>query len=205
MGRTTDSPRNDQMTTNRSSLPAPPLVLRAMTVAADQGFENSCAPEVGRLPQVLAQQVITGAIGEIGAGCGVDTAWLASGLQAGASLVTVEHDPPRASAVAELIADLPATRVITGDWHEILHAGSFALLFVDAGAAKVDGASDVVAALRPGGLAVLDDLTPEAHWPPEWQGQPDPVRDFWLNDPRLTAVELLTTPTTAVLLVARTP
>lgn len=60
-------------------------------------------------------------------------------------------------------------------------------------------------ALRPSGLAILDDLTPEAHWPPEWQGQPHPVREFWLNDPRLTTIDLLTTPITAVILASRNP
>jgi len=46
----------------------------------------------------------------------------------------------------------------------------------------------------PGGLIVLDDLTPESAWPPEWRGQPDPTRSLWLNDPRLAAVELIVDP-----------
>jgi hypothetical protein len=49
--------------------------------------------------------------------------------------------------------------------------------------------------MRPGGLIVQDDLTPEAAWPPEWRGQPDPTRALWLNDPRLAAVELIVDPT----------
>jgi hypothetical protein len=51
-----------------------------------------------------------------------------------------------------------------------------------------------LAAMRPGGTIVLDDLTPEAAWPPEWHGQPDPTRELWLNDPRLAAVELIVDP-----------
>ena len=39
--------------------------------------------------------------------------------------------------------------------------------------------------LTPGGVAVLDDLTPG---PPG----PDPVREFWLGHPDLAATELLT-------------
>lgn len=176
-----------------------------MALAAQQEFDGSCLPEVGRLLQVVAQQVTEGTIGEIGAGCGVGTTWLASGLHPGVSLITVERDPLRASVVDHLLTGVPAARVITGDWHEILPGGPFAVLFVDGRDAKIEGAGEVVAALRPGGLAILDDLTPEAHCPPEWQGQPDPVRAFWLNDPRLTAIELLTTPTTAVILASRTP
>jgi len=31
------------------------------------------------------------------------------------------------------------------------------------------------------------------------------VREFWLNDPRLTTIDLLTTPITAVILASRNP
>jgi len=61
----------------------------------------------------------------------------------------------------------------------------------------------VLGALRPGGMVVLDDMTPEEHWPPEWQEQPDIVREFWLNDARLSATEILTTATTSAILATR--
>jgi hypothetical protein len=48
-------------------------------------------------------------------------------------------------------------------------------------------------------------MTPEALWPEEWRGKPDPVRDFWLADPRLRAVEILTTPRTAAILATKNP
>ena len=51
----------------------------------------------------------------------------------------------------------------------------------------------VVGLLAPGGTVVLDDLTPG-------RSGPDPVREFWLEHPRLAAIELLTTPETAVIL-----
>jgi len=60
-----------------------------------------------------------------------------------------------------------------------------------------------VEALQPGGLVVLDDLTPEEYWPPEWRGQPDVVRAFWLNDARLMATEVRTTVRTAAILATR--
>jgi len=60
-----------------------------------------------------------------------------------------------------------------------------------------------VEALRPGGLIVLDDLTPEEHWPAEWRGKPDTVRERWLHDPRLAATEVRVAPTMAVILAAR--
>ena len=47
-----------------------------------------------------------------------------------------------------------------------------------------------------GGLPVKDDPTPG------WEG-PDPLREVPFGDPRLVAVEILTTPSTAVVLATR--
>jgi predicted O-methyltransferase YrrM len=174
-----------------------------MDLAARVGFEASCTPEVGRLLRVLAGQVRDGVIGEIGSGCGVGAAWMASALAPGAALVTIELDAGRAAAARGLFAGVPNVRVLRGDWHDLLAHGPFALLFADAADAKQRGADPLVEALRPGGLIVLDDLTPEEHWPPEWRGKPDPVRERWLNDPRLAATEIRVAPTMAVILAAR--
>ncbi|HZC31512.1 MAG TPA: hypothetical protein VE261_08335 [Gaiellaceae bacterium] len=68
--------------------------------------------------------------------------------------------------------------------------GPFGLVFADAGPYDWDA---IVSLLEPGGLVVKDDLTP---------GRPiegDPVREALLRNPRLAAVELLTTPETAAI------
>jgi len=54
----------------------------------------------------------------------------------------------------------------------------------------------VVGLLAPGGIAVLDDLTPRF-------AGPDPVREFWLGRPDLAATEILTTPGSAAILAVR--
>jgi predicted O-methyltransferase YrrM len=190
----------------------PLLVREAIGFAAANRFESSCTPEVGRLLRTLAGCVRGGNVGEIGSGFGVGTAWLASGLGKGRRLVTVERDAPRWTAVhyffnhsrvTALLVE-PSVEALHGDWRAILAHGPFALLFVDVAEAKGEGANEVVAALAPGGLAVLDDLTPEEHWPEDWRGKPDPVREFWLNDTRLHAVEIRLTATTAAILATRT-
>jgi len=68
----------------------PPLVERAVSVARQAGFANSCRPEHGRLLLALASGAEV--IGETGTGCGVGLAWLASGAQPGARLVSVDPD-----------------------------------------------------------------------------------------------------------------
>ncbi len=190
------------MTTYRALTTLPPLVQHARALAERAQFAASCTAEVGRLLVVLAAHVRGGVIGEVGTGYGVGTAWLASALAPDARLVTVEQEAARVDAVRELFAARDDVQVLHGDWHLLLPHGPFDLLFADT-PAKRDEPEVLLAALRPGGVLVLDDLTPETHWPPAWRGQRDPVRDFWLNDPRLHATELLTTPTSAVILATR--
>ena len=197
------------MSTYRTRTSVPSLVQRALALARRQGFERSCLPEVGQLLGVLASHVQHGIVGEIGTGAGIGAAWMLSHLAPTTRFVTVEADAQRASAVQRLFRDVPNAQVIHGDWREVL--AYFDLLFLDAGPAKAPSSSPqgeaavelILAALRLGGMVVMDDLTPEEYWPQEWHGRPDPVRAFWLNDPRLNATEVLTTPRTSLILATR--
>jgi len=181
----------------------PPLVTQAVNLARQLGFEHSCLPEVGRLLFVLAGSVRAGTIGEIGTGCGVGAAWIASALTAGPRFLTVELDPEQAASASTLLQPYPAIQVLHSDWHALLSYGPFDLLFVDATPAKYDEPESVVAALRPGGMVMLDDLTPPEYWPEEWHGQPDALGEFWLTHKDLRATELRTTPPTSVILATR--
>ena len=191
------------MRSYRATTDVPPLVERASALAERMGFTQSCWPEVGRLLAVLASGVRGGIIGETGTGCGVGTAWMAGALSSDTRLLTVELDAERAGAVRQLLGSAPNVRVLEGDWHELLPYGPFDMLFVDGGSGKRQEQEVVLGALRLGGLVVLDDLWPEGIEPPELRGEPDPVREFWLNHPRLVATEILTGPRMAVILATR--
>ena len=173
-------------------------------------FKGSSIPEVGRLLATLAAQRPRGRIAEIGTGCGVGTAWLASVLGPEGFLVTVETDESRAGAVGRLFADVPQVQVLHGDWHAVLPAEApFDLVFFDGGQWKrldvVAESEALLALVAPTGTVVIDDMTPPALWPPEWRGRPDPVREFWLGDPRLRAVEILTSAETAAIVATKAP
>ena len=75
----------------------PPLVVEASLVAAEMGFGadggvSSCLPGVGAVLAALAASRVGGRIAEIGTAFGVGAAWLLSGMDSSASLVTVEVD-----------------------------------------------------------------------------------------------------------------
>ena len=174
-------------------------------------FELSSIPEIGRLLAVLVAARPRGRFAEIGTGVGVGSAWIVEAMDTEATFVTVELDEDRAAAAKRLFEEHPNVRVLQGDWHELLPPEApFDLLFFDGGAWKRLPAGEVALAseralelLAPGGIVVIDDLTPKALWPEEWRGKPDPARDVWLGRDDLVVTELLTTPETAAMLVVK--
>jgi predicted O-methyltransferase YrrM len=181
----------------------PARVSEARRWAHDLGFQNSSTPDVGRLLRVLAGGITRGTIVEIGTGTGEGAAWIADGLQPGVRFVTVELDPVRARVACDLFAGVAGVAVVAGDWHQLVSRSPFAMLFADGGKAKVLEPDTLIDAVAPGGLIVLDDLTPEELWPEEWRGRPDPLRDFWLHDARLLSVEVRVSPRESVILATK--
>ena len=117
----------------------PPLVRRALELAAAHGFERSSRPEDGALLHVLAARRGIARAAEIGTGAGVGTAWIASALPPGVPFFTAEIDPELAARAAELFADDPDVTVLAGSWRQTLPPEApFDLLFVDGGKAKDD-------------------------------------------------------------------
>jgi predicted O-methyltransferase YrrM len=150
---------------------------------------GSSLPEVQRLLAVLA----TGRrVAEIGTAFGEGAAAMAATAR---ELVTVELDPERAAVARERLAGREHVELLVGDWRELLPPRApFDLVFLDGGKSKADPAA--LELVAPGGLVVMDDMTPD------WPGH-DPVRELWLSNPAVAAVEILTTPTTAAIVAAR--
>ena len=161
----------------------PPLVERARALAAQLGFEKSCRDDVGRLLHVLAARRGVERAAEIGGGAGVGTAWIASALQPGVPLVTVELDRRLAEATSSLFADDPEVHVLPGDWRVMLPPEApFDFLSVDGEQAK-DEVDSVLALAVPGATLVLVDFSAD-------RVGPDPRQARWLGHERLTAVEV---------------
>jgi hypothetical protein len=79
------------------------------------------------------------------------------------------------------------------------------LLVLDGGGQGKSGErpADLHRLLRPGGMLVIDDLTPARHWPPRFDGAVDQARMHWLDHPGLDAAELRLAPDLAALVATR--
>ncbi|MEV6052050.1 class I SAM-dependent methyltransferase [Streptomyces sp. NPDC052107] len=170
----------------------PALVSDALAAARAHRFPHSCRPEQGRLLQALAGGA-RARIGETGTGLGVGLAWLASGAAPGVRLYSVERDPERARAAAQVFAGRAEVTVLDGDWRRIEEYGPFDLLVLDGGGqgkAPGDEPADVERLLVPGGTVVVDDFTPATGRAPLHDGEVDRARLHWLEHPALRATEL---------------
>ena len=177
----------------------PPLVEKALALTERLGFESRAGRRSGRLLHVLAASRGRERVAEIGTGTGVGAAWIVSALPPQTPFFTTEIDEARAAAARELFAggrERPRAR------------GRLARAAARRGAVRPpllrrakqlrpqEDGELVVGLLAPGGIAVLDDLTPGF-------AGPDPVREFWLGHPDLAATEVLTTPESAAILAVR--
>jgi predicted O-methyltransferase YrrM len=171
----------------------PALVAAATGRARSAGFRLSCEPAVGQLLAVLAAHLPAGArVLELGTGTGVGTAWIASGLlpRADVMVITVERDPQTA-ALAARGAWPQFVDLRVGDALGVLgEAGAFDLVFADAPGGKWSGLHRTIAALRPHGLLVVDDMTATPEWTTGQHARQDEVRQALLTSPVLTSVEL---------------
>lgn len=176
---------NREMT--KASPPAlPELVLQAEQLAAANDFSNSCTRRTGNLLRTLAASA-AGTILELGTGYGVGSAWILSGMREGGKLLSIDLDAQRQEAVASQFAHLRNVEFVQGEWREALPHGPFDLAFVDAGGAKDGGADEVIAAVKIGGILVLDDFTPG----PLYRGRHDERWHHWMQHPQLVSCEVL--------------
>ncbi|WP_369076992.1 hypothetical protein [Paractinoplanes lichenicola] len=103
---------------------------------------------------------------------------------------TVERDEELAALAAQ--ADWPSpVRVHSGDAEGLLATlGSYELIFADAEGGKWTGLDRTIAALRPGGTLVVDDMDPARYTEAAHLAAVAEVRRRLLTDPRLIAAEL---------------
>ena len=170
-------------------------VAAAPDAARRAGFTRSCEDDVGRLLAVLTAAVpVGGRILELGTGTGVGLAWITSGLvgRDDVEVLSVEHDA-RLAALAATGPWPPGVRIETGDALDVLaRSGTFDLIFADAPAGKTTGLAHTLAALRPGGVLVVDDMAPRPDDPFDDEVRPrlEAVAVALRADDRLVIVEL---------------
>jgi len=130
--------------------------------AAEMGFDAASVPAVGDLLTVLAASKPGARILELGTGVGLGTACLLRGMDATASMTTVELDPTLTAIAEEELRD-DRIEWVLGDGGTWLSANSdaFDLVFADTWPGKFSHLEEALALVAPGGFYVIDDLLPQ--------------------------------------------
>ncbi|WP_030262737.1 O-methyltransferase [Streptomyces sp. NRRL B-24484] len=148
----------------------PPAVAVLRAAAKAHGFTLSCEERTGALLAVLAAARPGGRILELGTGAGEGAAWLLSGMDADARLVSVELDTAvQDLARAELAGDGRCSFVAGdgGAWLEAYRGEPFDLVFADTWPGKFTHLERALEMVAPGGTYLIDDLLPLPDWPAE--------------------------------------
>jgi demethylmenaquinone methyltransferase/2-methoxy-6-polyprenyl-1,4-benzoquinol methylase len=175
------------------SVEIPQAVARAGTLARQAGFAMSCEPEVGALLAVLAAAVPPGGrILELGTGAGVGTAWLIHGLatRTDVDVLTVDNDPAAFDPTTRASWPSYVRFVVDDAVHATAREGCFDLIFADAQGGKWDGLAVTIAALRPGGHLLVDDMTPPRFADAHHERKTAEVRSMILGHPDLVSVPM---------------
>ena len=146
----------------------PPLLPAIEARAEALGFTMSSDAQVGALLAALAASKPGGRLLELGSGAGVGSAWLLHGMDATASLFSIDTDDTVLTIAREMLGDDRRAQFAIADASAALTQAPpafYDLIFADAWPGKFSHLDEALATLKPGGVYVVDDLAPREDWP----------------------------------------
>ncbi|SDK97198.1 Predicted O-methyltransferase YrrM [Catalinimonas alkaloidigena] len=152
--------------THRTNYPEQYLLIDQATKAS--GFTMASDVLTCSLLRTLAAAKPGGAFLELGTGTGLSTAWMLDGMDATATLVSVDNAPEFLSIAQRYLGHDPRVTFVESDGGEWLtqHARSkFDYIFADTWHGKYLMLDEALALLKPGGFYIIDDMLPQPNWP----------------------------------------
>ncbi|MFI1286476.1 O-methyltransferase [Streptomyces sp. NPDC020858] len=171
----------------------PPSLDAILGDAAATGFAMSCEERTGSLLATLAASKPGGTLLELGTGIGAGAAWLLHGMSPAARLISVELDATRqAVAQRHLGADQRAQFVTCSadHWLDTYTGPALDLAYVDCRPGKFQRLPDLLSLLMPGGIYIVDDMLPQATWPPDHQDRVDQFLTHLPSTPNLLSTPM---------------
>jgi len=131
------------------------------------GFSMNIGALTGSLLRTLAATKPAGRFLELGTGTGLSTAWILEGMDADSSLISIENDPACVEIARQFLGNDARLDLRCEDADAWLTRNQvrFDFIFADTWAGKYRLLDAALAALKPGGLYVMDDLLPQPNWP----------------------------------------
>jgi predicted O-methyltransferase YrrM len=134
----------------------------------------------GSLLKTLAASKPSGRFLELGAGTGLATAWIVSGMDKNSSLTAIENNEILIDVANKNIVDSRVTFLLADayKWIKDYTGEKFDFIFADAMPGKYDLFDETISMLNSGGLYIIDDMLPQPNWP---KGHEEKVKLFINN------------------------
>jgi predicted O-methyltransferase YrrM len=148
--------------------PPPPAYTDILAATHALGFTMASEPLTGALLRTLAATKPAGRLLELGTGTGLSTAWILAGMDAQATLVSVDNDPQLLAVAQQALGHDQRLSLQLADGGEWIaqHAGEqYDYIFADTWPGKYFFLAETLALLKPGGLYIIDDMLPQPNWP----------------------------------------
>jgi len=132
------------------------------------GFDQRSDKKTGALLRALAAAKPGGVMLELGTGTGLSTAWILDGMDASATLVSVEYDPKLAEIAKSHLVHDPRVEFLVEKGEAVieqLKPNSFDLIFADTWPGKYHHLEETLRLLKKGGFYMIDDMLPQPNWP----------------------------------------
>lgn len=146
----------------------PPAFYAIQREAQHIGFELSSEPLTGALLRALAASKPGGRLLEIGTGAGAGTCWLLDGMDASATLTSIDRDAHVSGIARRQLGHDGRVTFVIADAEDFLKqppAHEYDLIFADSFPGKYLLLDEALDLLATGGLYVIDDLLPQPTWP----------------------------------------
>lgn len=154
-----------------------PEVLEAIQVdTVELGFSMASEDRTGMFLRALAATRPGGHLLELGTGTGISTAWLLDGMDARATLDSVDNDADVQGIARHHLGDDPRVTFHLSDGAEFLQGLSsrtFDVVFADTWAGKFTHLDEALSLVPVGGIYLVDDLLPQPNWPAGHDGKVD--------------------------------
>ncbi len=173
---------------------APPAAFKALQEDTERaGFMLACEPKTGAILRTLAASKPGGRLLEIGTGTGVGSCWILDGMDSESRLTTVDKDTTVSSIARRHLGGDKRIEFVTADAEVFLQnvgVEQFDFIFADTFPGKFMLLDKALAALKIGGLYVIDDLLPQPGWDDNHQENVDRLIAGLENRPDLILTKM---------------
>lgn len=152
------------------------------------GFTMPSDLYIGTLLKTLVSSKKNGHFLELGTGTGLSLSWMVEGMDANASLISVDNDPQLTAIAREYFGHESRVALVCQDgtaWIRSYKGKNFDLIFADAWPGKYSELEEVLELLNPGGFYVIDDMKAQPNWPAGHQEKADELLEYLERRPDL--------------------